>query len=103
MQAIDSTAAAFIAGLVTSLHCMAMCGPLACAWAVGSAKSKTLTRDTALYHGARLVAYTTIGGLAGALGTVPLKAFNNGGGVILPWMLVVVFFGVALGLDRWMH
>lgn len=28
--AVNSPAAAFVAGLVTSLHCAGMCGPLAC-------------------------------------------------------------------------
>jgi sulfite exporter TauE/SafE len=28
MTTIDTSAAAFLAGLVTSLHCVGMCGPL---------------------------------------------------------------------------
>jgi hypothetical protein len=31
IAAVNSPAAAFVAGLVTSLHCAGMCGPLACA------------------------------------------------------------------------
>ncbi len=31
MAAVNSPAAAFVAGLITSLHCVGMCGPLACA------------------------------------------------------------------------
>jgi len=95
---IDTTASAFLAGLVTSLHCVVMCGPIACTWAIGS---KHLMRDTALYHGSRLFSYTVIGTIAGAIGTMPLNWFHQGGGLVLPWLLVLVFFGVALGLDRW--
>lgn len=100
MQAVDTSAGAFLAGLVTSLHCVGMCGPLACAWAVGT--SKNFQAGAAIYHGARIAAYTTIGMLAGALGTLPMKWFHHGAGLVLPWMLVVIFAAVALGLDRWL-
>ena len=102
MQMIDTTAAAFIAGLVTSLHCLGMCGPLACSWAVARGSDWTFMRDTALYHGARLSAYVTVGALAGALGTAPLAWFQHGTGVLLPWLLVLAFAVVGLGLDAWM-
>ena len=99
---IDTTTAAFVAGLVTSLHCLGMCGPLACSWAVAKGNDLTFMRDTALYHGARLTAYTLVGALAGALGTQPLKWFQHGGGVLLPWLLVIAFAIVGLGLDAWL-
>ncbi len=100
MPTIDSSAAAFLAGLVTSLHCVGMCGPLACAWAAGS--SKHFHAGAAAYHGARIAAYATLGAAAGALGTVPLRWVHHGAGLVLPWMLVVIFAAVALGLDRWL-
>jgi uncharacterized protein len=100
MQTVDTSAAAFVAGLVTSLHCVGMCGPLACAWAIGA--SKNFHAGAAAYHGARIAAYTSIGGLAGALGTLPVKWFHDGAGLVLPWMLVVIFAAIALGLDRWL-
>jgi sulfite exporter TauE/SafE len=61
----------FVVGLITSLHCVAMCG--------GIALSQTISRDPAsgnrllpalLYNGGRLISYTAIGGAAGALGSV---------------------------------
>ena len=100
MQAVDTSAGAFLAGLVTSLHCVGMCGPLACAWAVGA--SKNFHSGAAAYHGSRLIAYTTVGVIAGAVGTLPLKWFHHGAGLVLPWMLVVIFAAVALGLDKWL-
>ena len=99
---IDTTAAAFMAGLVTSLHCLGMCGPLACSWAVARGSDWTFMRDTALYHGARLGSYALVGALAGALGTAPLAWFQHGTGVLLPWLLVLMFAVVGLGLDAWM-
>ncbi|MDB6119470.1 MAG: hypothetical protein JWO08_3251 [Verrucomicrobiaceae bacterium] len=99
MPEIDTTAAAFLAGLVTSLHCLGMCGPLACSWAVARGSDWTFMRDTALYHTSRLTAYSIVGALAGALGRAPLAWFQHGGGVLLPWLLVLVFAVVGLGLD----
>ena len=102
MQAIDTTAGAFLAGLVTSVHCVGMCGPLACAWAVGKADaSANFARDTAAYHAAKLCSYTVVGALAGALGTMPLRWFQHGSGALLPWFLVLVFALVAFGWERW--
>ena len=47
MQSIDTSAAAFLAGLVTSVHCVGMCGPLSCSWAVSSKPGESsFLRDT---------------------------------------------------------
>lgn len=103
MAPVDTTAGAFVAGLVTSLHCAGMCGPLACAWLVGgSGKRSHPLRDTALYHATRLAAYSLVGFVAGVIGTFPLRWFHHGAGIVLPWLLVLAFLGVALGLDRWL-
>ncbi len=103
MPAIDTTASAFVAGLVTSVHCAGMCGPLACAWLVGGANRPSHPlRDTSLYHGSRLAAYGLVGFIAGSVGTLPLRWFHQGAGIVLPWLLVLAFLAVALGLDRWL-
>ncbi|HSJ03293.1 MAG: sulfite exporter TauE/SafE family protein [Verrucomicrobium sp.] len=102
MTAVDTTASAFAAGLVTSLHCVGMCGPLACAWAAGPRGSAALfLRNTAAYHGAKLISYALVGALAGAMGTLPLRTFQHGPGLLVPWLLVAMFGVVALGLERW--
>lgn len=91
-----------MAGLVTSVHCVGMCGPLACAWAAGRPDSAaSFARDTAAYHGAKLVSYGMVGALAGALGTMPLRWFQHGAGALLPWLMVLMFAFVAFGLERW--
>src|SRR4051812_2021681 len=99
MPTIDSTAGAFVAGLVTSVHCAGMCGPLACAWLVGGNKPSHPVRDTSLYHAARISSYALVGTAAGALGILPLRWFHHGAGMVLPWMLVLAFLVVALGLE----
>lgn len=101
MQQIDTTAAAFVAGLVTSLHCAGMCGPLACSWAVARGGSSFI-RDTALYHSMRLTAYGLAGAVAGALGTVPKEWLQHRGVAFFPWLLVIVFVLVGIGADAWL-
>jgi sulfite exporter TauE/SafE len=101
MMTIDTSAAAFLAGLVTSVHCVGMCGPLSCSWAI-SAQANGFMKATSLYHGGRLLAYAVVGGIAGAVGVVPLGFFQQGAGVLLPWLLVLVFALVGMGLDAWL-
>lgn len=98
MPVIDTSAAAFVAGLVTSVHCVGMCGPLACSWAGRGCPKAGLLDGNVLYHGARLFSYSLIGALAGALGVLPLRWFQHGGGTLLPWLLVVAFLAAGLGL-----
>lgn len=101
MIQIDTSAAAFMAGVVTSVHCVGMCGPLSCSWAISS-KGGGFMRSTALYHAGRLVAYGLAGAAAGAIGAVPLAFFQHGAGMVLPWLLVLAFTLVGLGLDAWL-
>lgn len=101
MMPIDTSAAAFIAGLVTSVHCVGMCGPLSCSWAVSASPSSVIFfRDTGLYHTGRLLAYGLVGALAGAVGVLPLGFFQKGAGLVLPWLMVLAFALVGLGLDQ---
>ena len=101
---INSVATAYVAGLVTSLHCVGMCGPLACSVVPlrGSAGRQIADAQivNSLYHLARLAGYAALGALAGALGRLPMAWL--GGGVLpyLPWLLVVFFVAVALRWDR---
>lgn len=105
MHSIDTSAAAFLAGLVTSLHCIGMCGPLSCSWALGKAGTPTAAHsfliNTTFYHGGRLLSYGLIGTLAGLIGTMPLRWFQHGGGILLPWLLVIAFALVGLGIETW--
>lgn len=103
MPPVDTAAAAFVAGLVTSLHCVGMCGPLSCAWAVGGGKGgSSFVAQTSLYHLGRVASYTLVGSLAGLVGYMPLTWFQKGPGLVLPWLLVLVFLLVGVGLDSWL-
>ena len=78
---------AFGAGLLSSMHCVGMCGPLVAGWQsasalpvqiefAGAAQAPTLSIGRVLvipqvlYHAGRVVSYTSIGMIAGSLGTI---------------------------------
>ena len=100
--AINSPAAALVAGLVTSLHCAGMCGPLACSlMPVRGDRADAQTVST-VYHVARLTSYALLGALAGGLGRVPLTWISQSALRWLPWVTVVFFIALALRWDRFM-
>lgn len=80
-----------IASLAGSLHCVGMCGAFV-AFAVGTGE-KTDTRSRALlstaYNGGRLVTYTLLGAVGGALGA----ALDLGGGYIGLQRTAAIFAG----------
>ena len=59
-------AAIFIASLLGSVHCAAMCGAFACVYA-GKLRKGSRASHIA-YHGGRLVSYVSLGAVAGAVG-----------------------------------
>lgn len=100
IEGIYSAPTAFVAGLVVSLHCAGMCGPLACAFHPRPGEATSPYVAHSLYHGARLFSYAVLGALAGWLGTMPSLFLPGTIAVYLPWVLVGFFLVVALGLDR---
>lgn len=107
LAAINSPGAAFIAGLITSLHCVGMCGPLACSLmpgggAFGGARNDHADAQTVstVYHVARLSGYALLGALAGGVGRAPLLWISQSALRWLPWALVVIFLALAFRWDR---
>lgn len=103
LTAIDGPLTAFVAGLVTSLHCAAMCGPIALLLAPRRGDASSFITVTALYHAARLLAITLGGALAGGLGLLALswvELYQQSWAHRLPWLLVAFFLLLALRLDR---
>ncbi|MBQ9307494.1 MAG: sulfite exporter TauE/SafE family protein [Clostridia bacterium] len=66
-----SLGALFTLGLMTSLHCIGMCGGINLAQSAASAQSGSkVTRANLEYNLGRLLSYTLVGALVGALGSV---------------------------------
>lgn len=76
-----------------------MCGPLACAL-IPTKRSDPLTQQ-GLYHAGRVVGYSLLGLLAGALAAMPLALLGEWTRQLLPWALVAFFLIIALRLERW--
>ena len=100
-SAIDSPSAAFVAGLVTSLHCAGMCGPLACAIMPVHGDSADAQIVGTTYHLTRLTSYAALGALAGGLGALPLTFVSDSFLRWFPWLLVLFFVALAFRLDRY--
>lgn len=100
--AVNSPAAAFVAGLVTSLHCAGMCGPLACALMPMKGDRADAQTVATVYHVTRLTGYATLGAIAGGLGRAPLTWMSQSALRWLPWVMVLFFVALALRWDRYL-
>ena len=82
---------AFVLGLIGSLHCAVMCGPLILA--VSSSRGvESFTSSRWSYHGGRIAVYCAIGFLFGAVG----KTFALAG--LQRWMSIMAGIAVLAGL-----
>ncbi|MCC5022247.1 MAG: sulfite exporter TauE/SafE family protein [Candidatus Synoicihabitans palmerolidicus] len=100
LAAINTPTEALLAGLVTSLHCAGMCGPLACMLGPAKGERADATTVNTVYHVSRLTGYVLLGVVAGAIGMVPRGFFSDALVRWFPWLLVVFFLMVALRGDH---
>jgi len=100
MDPISTTLGALLAGAVTSIHCVGMCGPIACGLASMPGSEAERLAGISAYHGARLTSYALIGALCGMIGKQPLAWFFDSPAVLLPWVLAAVFLVWGLGLEK---
>ena len=96
----------FVIGLLTSVHCIAMCGGINLTQSTMAAgRSAGIARSNILYNTGRVISYTVIGALAGALGSVLSFGGSLKGVVVIvagALMLVMALnmLGVFLPLRR---
>ncbi len=100
MDPATTVTGAFVLGLATSVHCVGMCGPLACGVTALPGGEGRRMLAAAGYHVGRVVSYGAIGAACGAIGRQPLRWFFDSPAVLLPWVLVVALLFVGLGLHR---
>lgn len=96
---ITGPAAAFVAGLITSLHCVGMCGPLACA-ACTSKCGRESNSAGGVYHATRVASYVLIGIAAGFFGERISATLLGGATRGMTWLFVLFFLAVVIGLDK---
>lgn len=92
----------FVIGLLTSVHCIAMCGGINLTQSVVSASGKgNVVRDNILYEAGRVLSYTVIGAVVGALGSVlTLTGTLRGAVAVAAGVLMIVMALSMLGLFR---
>jgi uncharacterized protein len=100
LAGITGPGSALLAGLVTSLHCAGMCGPLACAVLPAPKDRVDVQTVSTVYHVTRLLGYAVLGALVGGIGRVPLSWMNDTALRYLPWLLVLFFIAVAVRFDQ---
>jgi sulfite exporter TauE/SafE len=100
LAGITGPVSALLAGLVTSLHCAGMCGPLACSLMPARRDESDPHTVATVYHVCRLSAYALLGALVGGMGRVPLSFVGEGAMRYLPWLLVAFFMAVAVRFDQ---
>ncbi|MEM7106069.1 MAG: sulfite exporter TauE/SafE family protein [Bacteroidota bacterium] len=90
--------AALTLGLMGSLHCIGMCGPIAMALPHSSESKWTTLSNLLLYNGGRVVTYGFIGILFGAIGLgVSLAGYQQALSIILGvTLLAVALFSLNL-------
>lgn len=95
----------FIIGLLTSLHCVAMCGGVNLLQSVNSVNSsKSAIRPNILYNLGRIVSYTSIGGIVGAIGSsVTLNGKMSGSIAIMAGVFMVIMGLNMLNVFPWLR
>ena len=90
----------FVVGLLTSVHCIAMCGGINLSQSVLSARNGESSIKSNLYYNiGRVISYTIIGGIVGLIGSV--FAFNSllkGAILILAGIMMLIMSINMLGI-----
>ncbi|MDO6429479.1 sulfite exporter TauE/SafE family protein [Flavitalea sp. BT771] len=94
-------ATAISLGLVSSLHCVGMCGPLALALPIRHLSPAGRTVALLTYHGGRLMIYGTLGAITGLVGRhIYLAGFQQAfsiiiGALMLLWIAARHLFSIG--------
>lgn len=88
-------AALFLVGLLTSVHCIAMCGGLNLAQSMSGKRHHPLV-GSALYNLGRLTSYTLIGGALGLIGEKAAITLRVRGAIGLAAGLLMLMMGICM-------
>lgn len=87
----------FVIGLLTSVHCIAMCGGINLTQSVVSVEQKQKAfKSNLLYNLGRVISYTVIGGIAGAAGSVISFGGRAKGGVAIAAGVIMLFMSFRM-------
>lgn len=89
----------FVLGLLTSVHCVGMCGGINMCQCIAykqATGTHSVTKPSLLYNLGRVVSYTAVGGLAGALGSAFSFSPYFKGMVSLAAGLIMIIMGLNM-------
>lgn len=93
---------AFLFGLMSSTHCLGMCGGISGAFGIATAQQSSLTRISRLfaYNSGRILCYGSAGFCVGILGQVATQQFAS---LVLPMRLLaaLVLIAMACYIAQW--
>ncbi len=103
--------ALFVAGLITSLHCVAMCGGINLSQSASQKSNQVVKPSIApalFYNAGRMISYTAVGGIVGAVGSlVGFTGKLKGIVAIVAGIFVLVMglnmFGIKLFRRLWLR
>jgi sulfite exporter TauE/SafE/copper chaperone CopZ len=100
----------FLVGLMTSLHCIAMCGGINLSQCVAiemdgnNIKKYSNLKPSLLYNSGRVLSYTIIGGIVGALGSVvSFSGAGKGAVAIIAGAFMIIMGLNMLNLFPWLR
>jgi uncharacterized protein len=101
-------AAGFVLGLISSLHCIGMCGPLMLALPVRHLDKWKQVLTIFLYNTGRIITYSLIGALLGLAGRrIYLAGFQRWFSIVMGIVMLVLavhyFYKQAAAQPRWMQ
>lgn len=99
----ESPFVGFIAGVLTSLHCLGMCGPLII-HASGINPNTSASRWPLIlsYHGARLFSYVAISAVCGFFGQKIISTLPKWPWQIAATSFALIFVALAFGWDKYL-
>lgn len=92
----------FVIGLLTSVHCIAMCGGINLTQSTMAARSnRSITGSNLAYNAGRVVSYTVIGGIAGGIGrVVSFRGTLRGVVTLIVGIIMIIMALSMLGVFR---
>ena len=86
----------FLVGLLTSVHCIAMCGGIALSQSVNTREDKGKFMPSFLYNAGRVASYTIIGGIVGGLGAVITPSGQFKGTIAIGAGIFMILLGLKM-------
>lgn len=88
----------FVVGILTSLHCIGMCGGIMLSQSIVKESSNKFEalKPAVLYNAGRVVSYTILGGIVGALGSVLSLSINAKAGLQIFAGLFMIIMGLNM-------